>query len=387
MAIQSIQKRLLCFNRFLSYKACAVGLITACIFLIIRYLYTNYPYSQSLSKKNITPITPTSQQDGHTAPPTPELSLADLLAKDSKVASIVQSLNTTESTEKRIKLLDSLIDAASSYQWRSREHILIVELFFEHFVKLPEEQIFPINKGNSNIKDLFIKLGKDINSVPAFSSPLTDGLAKFYKYLIPTQEERFVKLLPLNQLIFNRRANIREFSRRNDLGEINTQVFQEYFDPYLKNHPTPYLIFNGAYIFIPAVSTNLLRRIFTCYHATMNISFDVVNAFNKIPLDQEAYEKLLVFVDWYKKNAEKWPAYSQASRLFNILQVASNLMKKLTANNIIYKLRSREITGRKVLLLTPSIIKNWIPEKYSSWNVFKANSSDIYHDSDVEQFF
>ncbi len=274
--------------------------------------------------------------------------------------------------DQRIKLLGSLIATAEGYEWRSKEHERISKIFFKHFPLLPPEDCFPQGKGNEKIKELFSK-AEIVLCRKNWSGYFKTTLDSFQKQLPPSQKERFLTLMPLDLVGCDDQASICELNRRNAEGQLDNATFEKFFDHPVKNG---YFLYNGS-VFIQWISPQLLERILNHYQNNFHINGNIVSAFNEIESFSEACQKLFIFANWYSTHANSWTPYRQAHRLFFILDMAASLLAKNPCSGF-KKLTGREIqsSNSSNALLTPSIIRSWIPAKYSSWDVFAADLED-----------
>lgn len=304
---------------------------------------------------------------------------------------ILDELKKVNDWQKRVELLNFLAEVGGRCKSRSEEQKVVAKIFFEQIALLPKEHLFPVGKGEQVgvIELLFSKLDKEMG-VLNWSSPLTEELGKFLKSLSPTEEDRLVTLLPLALLSYNRPSGIREFSRRYGLGQIDKAMIHKYLDHYLKAGGGQYFLGNGAWIFIPEVSPQLLERLLNEYATDFYINFMTVRAFGQIPSVSDAYQKLLIFVNWYSKESQNWRPAQKASRLFHILDMANQLMGRMKISNAVEILQKRDrgrVKPSEHIFLTSAMIQSWIPEEYASWAAFHPLAEDIPSNDEVKKFF
>jgi hypothetical protein len=354
------------FNRavvVLAGSACLVFALYVIATQIKKYFSSIKPPPPASDLPTAPPVPslpPPPASDLPTAPPVPSLPIdPEVLG----LSSVLVRLRAKDS-KKFLAALQALSSLAINYKWRSDAHKKIAEIFYKSLPKLPKEQLFPEGEPTKEMKQLFVELAKNMSHSPHWNDPAFDELHCFCKTLTPMQGERFLKLVPLSFIPPSTVAGIHEMSRRFNLGQIKEQDFKEHFDFYFQG--VQYLITNGAYFFFEGVSVQLLARLLDVYSTEFHIDYQAHNALKAVSSLAGAHRKLMLLVNWYSKNSSRWNPFQQAHRLIILLGMAQSLLSRIKVPNL-QQLNSRQMKGSG-RILTPSMTRGWIPEKYKSWS-------------------
>ncbi len=312
-----------------------------------------------LSKKPSPPPVPTPP-----VPMPPHLPPLLLPVKISDLEAILVRLKTKD-RNKLLAALGALSNLASRYKYRSEEHERIAKVFYKYLPGLSQEDLFPMGEAKEEIKQLFAQFAQNMNHIPHWDDPAIEELCHFCTTLTPAEEEQFLKVVPLSLVPAERVAGIQEMSRRFSLGQIEGQCFKDHFGFYFL--APRFFISNGASAFLRGISLELLMRLLKDYSKDFYIDFQVYQAFKEIPSTSDAYQKLMLFARWYREGFSNWSSNEKAYRLIILLAMAHFLLSRLPGKNVQLAWRTREMSGSKQLFLTPSMIKDWIPEEYRSW--------------------
>jgi hypothetical protein len=364
--------------------------ITSVVNQALDYLTSESAIDSASEPRVVLNLTSTSSLVAQASPPT----VSPVVHRRS-LADVQAQLKTVENWNSRIGLLHELVDIAgkneawmmtvlgetgtpqsdAEYHRCRNENAAIALLFIEELKKLPEEQLFPVH-ADPLLKSLFKQVDKKSPRTVVGLDQFYNAIVGYCKTLSPEQEERFLKLLPINYMDWQSPATIRELSHRYYTGELSEAQWD--------NHHQPSDLYRWFHwntpLFFQNISVPLLEKILkSSDHISLDLNHETVKAFQSMPLTADTYYKFLLMVNWYSTQASEknLPQKDRAISLFCILTIANNLFDKVKIFQVIQRQETTRLTRTELhfLALLP-VVPSWIPKIFRdakdkpSWDKF-----------------